>query len=167
MKNSYASKAIRGSTEQLIKSLEALSNLTILPTGATQPKEGGSEKGESVFNSDWITQPLSDEELSDLVAESPPFYSDDNYSFYIDQEGNLIVKPAPVHSNSLTPFEEEIDQRIHEAICEAGFQNDDLHTLVQELANALAKRMYSSGRTGFTNHEYQLIQRANELRARS
>ena len=160
-----ASNQIRAYIEHVDKLRKALLDRTAPPTGDTQPKADGSDRqNEKPFNSDWITQSLSHQELSDLVAESTLFYSDDNYWFYVDPEGNLIVRPAPVHSDSLTPFEEEMDQRIHEAICEAGFLNDDLKQLVQELADALAKRMFACGMTGFTNHEYQLLQRACEVR---
>lgn len=154
-----ASNRTQAYIELLEELRRTLSSRTTPPTGDTQPKADGSDQqSEKPFSFDWVAKPLSDEELSDSVL----WYSDEHYSFYVDDQNRLYV--APVHINSLTPFEEQLEQRIHEAICEAGFLNDDLNVLVQELADALAKRMFACGMTGFTNHEYQLLQRACEVR---
>lgn len=108
---------------------------------------------ENLFLSDNVF--LSDEQIEELTRGCTAWYVDSELAFY-QVDGMIIVKPAPVQSNCEEAF---VDQKIREA----GFATEPHRQLIEELAGALRARMFECGKRGFSEHEYQLLRRAEEI----
>lgn len=101
---------------------------------------------------------LSNEEIEELTAGRSPWFVDDEFAFY-QVDGMIVVKPAPVHLTCERALVDAVDQKIFEA----GFATEPHRHLIEDLASALRARMYECGKRGFSEYEYQLLRRAEEI----
>lgn len=94
---------------------------------------------------------LSDEELSDLVESRPPFFIGEDFALFELDDGCCAVAPVSL-----------IYDR---AVTEAGFATEEHRQVIEKLVEYLHARMMQDGVRGFTQGEYEIMQRARELLA--